>query len=50
MCCIKCYSLSCTRHMTVVPRTQFTSGLEHDQLVDFDFVEIPGWFEGRLYR
>ena len=29
----------------MVPRTQFLSGPEHDQLVDSDFVESPGGFE-----
>ena len=30
------------RHVAVVPCTQFSSGLEHDQLVGPDFVEIQG--------
>ena len=39
-----------TFHMTVVPRAQFSSGPEHDQLLGPNFVETLGWFEGGLYR
>ena len=34
----------------MVLRTQFSSGPEHNHLVNSDFVDSLGWFEGRLYQ